>query len=49
VYKSAAISPTILMHLMMAKQAETCCAIDMLNKDIQLETTDSLKKTNFEF
>jgi hypothetical protein len=35
VYKSAAISPIILIHLVMAKQAEIC-AIDVLNKNIQL-------------
>jgi hypothetical protein len=43
VYKSAAIPPTILMHLMIAKQAETCCAVDVLNKEMQRETTESLK------
>jgi hypothetical protein len=40
VCKSIAISPTILMPLMMMKQATTCCAADVLNKDIQLETTE---------
>jgi hypothetical protein len=33
VNKDVAISPTILMHLMMDKQAETCCAIDALNTE----------------
>jgi hypothetical protein len=52
VYKIAAISPTILtilMHLMMEKQAETCCATDVLNKHIQLEKTVSFKISTFEF
>jgi hypothetical protein len=40
VLKSAAISPTISVHLMMATLAETCCATDVLNKDIQLETIE---------
>jgi hypothetical protein len=31
VYKSVAILPPILMHLMMAKRVETCCAIEVLN------------------
>jgi hypothetical protein len=30
----------------MAK-AETCCAIDLLNKDVQLETIESFKNLNF--
>lgn len=38
-YKSAAVFPIILIHPVMAKQAEICCAKDILNKDIQLETT----------
>lgn len=46
VYKSAAISPTILMHLMITKQAETC-AVDVLNKDMQPETGESFN--NFKF
>jgi hypothetical protein len=37
--KTVAISPTILMHLM----------IDMLHIDINPETTESLKILNFEF
>jgi hypothetical protein len=49
VYKSAAISPTILMHLMMAKQAETCCATEVLDKDIHLEKIMSFKILKFEF
>jgi hypothetical protein len=32
---------------MMAK-AETYCAIDLLNKDIQLETTENFKNLDFE-
>lgn len=48
-YKNAAISPIILMHLMMAKYAETCCAIHVLTKDIQLETAGSSKVLKFEF
>jgi hypothetical protein len=35
-----------LMHLIMTKQAETC-VLDVLNKDIQFETIESLK--NFKF
>jgi hypothetical protein len=37
--KIAANFPTMLMHLMMSKYTETFCAIDQLNKDIQLERT----------
>jgi hypothetical protein len=34
----------------MAKWAETCCVIlDMLNKDIQLETIESFKNLTFNF
>jgi hypothetical protein len=40
--KSSTISPTILMHLMMAKYAEIC-AIYVLNKDIHLENMESFK------
>jgi hypothetical protein len=32
VYKSAAIPPEILMYLMMAIYAETCCAIGVLKR-----------------
>jgi hypothetical protein len=28
------------MPLMMVKQAKICCATDVLNKDVQLETTE---------
>jgi hypothetical protein len=49
VHKSSPIFPTILMHLMMAKLAETCCVIVVLNKDIQLETSDSFKILKFEY
>jgi hypothetical protein len=31
----AEISPTIIMHLMMAKEGETYCATDMSNEPIQ--------------
>jgi hypothetical protein len=38
-----------LMHLMMAKQAETVCGTDVLHKGVQLETGESLKFVNLEF
>jgi hypothetical protein len=36
-----------LMHLIMYKWAETCYAINMLNKDIQPETVESFKNLKF--
>jgi hypothetical protein len=42
VYKSAALLPSILMYLMMAKWAEICCAVEMLNRT-KIETVKSFK------
>jgi hypothetical protein len=42
-YRSVAICPVILIHLMMAKWAETCRAIDILFKNMQLETVERFK------
>jgi hypothetical protein len=42
--QTADISLTCLMNLIMSTQAETCCTIDVLNKDIYLGT---IKILNF--
>jgi hypothetical protein len=46
-YKISAIFPTITLHLMMAKYAEICCAVDVLHEDMKLETIESLKNLKF--
>jgi hypothetical protein len=38
IYKSVAIFLIILIHLMMAKQVETCCATGELNTDVRALT-----------
>jgi hypothetical protein len=35
--EGTAIPPTALQHLMMGKQAETCCVTVVLNGDIKLK------------
>lgn len=47
-FKFAYINAIYSMHLMTAKEAETC-AIYVLNKDMQSETTETFRTLNFEF